>query len=205
MSHGQLRQSGARPPQGAAPVGAALILTEQLLGPLLVAIDLPQSGTLEAAGLVLDEAPYILRGIAEEQPDLVGEFVIFPQTADETGHALPGAVTWVPGLLQQAHGLGILQILPQAAGPVEVQQRTAAVKAKGQQTQALARQQTVDAAHLLPQLLRGVAGTGEQAAGLDPGQSRGALTHHKLLRHDVSPPYPACFSRMFRRADRELV
>ena len=36
----------------------------------------------------------------------MGEFLALPQTADETGHALPGAVTWVPGLLQQAHGLG---------------------------------------------------------------------------------------------------
>ena len=43
------------------------------------------------------------------------------------------------------------------------------------------------------------------AIDIDPGFRIGEEGELKLLRHDVSPPNPACLTRLLRRADRELV
>ena len=78
MLHGhcQLTDVGTGLPAGAIVLGAALEAGEQPLGPLLVAVYLPQARALKVAGTVVDEALHVLRRVAEKQPHLVGELTV---------------------------------------------------------------------------------------------------------------------------------
>ena len=133
------------------------------------------------------------------------EFIVCTQPLNELHQTLLTAGAGIARVLQDLRCQPVLQIPLQIARSVQIQQRALFRKPQWQEAEPLRDEHLIVSADLREQSLPAFIRAREQAAGLDPSQSRGALTHHKLLRHDVSPPYPACFSRMFRRADRELV
>ena len=71
---GQLVNAGTGTPEGAVDIGAFAELLKQPPGQRLVTVNLPETGALVIDGVIFDEAPHILRRIAEKQPYLVGKF-----------------------------------------------------------------------------------------------------------------------------------
>ena len=68
---GQLVNAGTGTPEGAVDIGAFAELLKQPPGQRLVTVNLPETGALVIDGVIFDEAPHILRRIAEKQPYLV--------------------------------------------------------------------------------------------------------------------------------------
>ena len=53
--------------------GAVGITLEKRLRRIRFGIDLPKAAAEKAASLVLDKAPYVMRGVAEEEANLMGK------------------------------------------------------------------------------------------------------------------------------------
>ena len=70
---GQLVNAGTGTPEGAVDISAFAELLKQPPGQRLVAVNLPEAGALVIDGVIFDEAPHILRRIAEKQPYLMRE------------------------------------------------------------------------------------------------------------------------------------
>ena len=73
--HGQPFQGAAALPLPIVHVGALFELGEGPAGGVRVPVYLPKAHALAALVLMLHEAGHILRGIAQEQADLVGELL----------------------------------------------------------------------------------------------------------------------------------
>ena len=61
-------------------------------GAVRVPVDLPIAGELVILRPVFDETAHILRRIAKEQPDLVGEAAVGVQAADEAADKVSGVI-----------------------------------------------------------------------------------------------------------------
>ena len=75
-------------------ISAFAELIKQPPGQRLVTVNLPETGALVIDGVIFDEAPHILRRIAEKQPYLVGKFAPGAEALGQIGHALLTAVSY---------------------------------------------------------------------------------------------------------------
>ena len=130
-------QGGPAGPAAAVVRSAGLIGGKAAAGGVLIAVDLPAAHAFAVLAPVGHKPGHVLRGIAQEETDLVGELLPFPQAAgqfpetDEVGQVF--AVARFP---QQAAGLLAGQIPREVGGAKEIEQRPVVLPAQGKQPQA---------------------------------------------------------------------
>ena len=108
--HGQPGQGGAFGPAAAVVGGAGLEGGKLAAGGGLVPVDLPAAHALAPLAPVADKARHVLRGIAQEEADLMGKVPAGPQAAAEFRQAGPLAQVPVARLAEQAADLLLGQV-----------------------------------------------------------------------------------------------
>ena len=184
--HGQPGQGGAFGPAAAVVGGAGLEGGKLAAGGGLVPVDLPAAHALASLAPVADEARHVLRGIAQEEADLMGKIPAGPQAAAEFRQAGPLAQVPVARLAEQAADLLLGQVPGQGGRAEEVQQGPPLLPAQGDQPQPPGHQHPVHGPQLLRQSLGGGEEAGEEVPRFHPRQGGGAVANHSILRHGSS-------------------
>ena len=124
-SHGELLDGFPLLPLPGVDFAAHLVFLKEVSGGLLVAVDLPAAHAFVVARPVADKAQHILRGIAQKQADLMGEFSRTLKPVDQVNHAAIGIFRHIAVFEKQGSGPVIGQIALQCIGPVGVDQSAA--------------------------------------------------------------------------------
>ena len=180
-SHGELLDGFPLLPLPEVDFAAHLVFFKDVFGGLFVAVDLPEAHALVITRPIADEAQHILRRIAQKQADLMGEFPLAPESADEVNHAAIGVFRHIAVFQKQGSGAVIGQIALQRIGPVGVNQSAAFANPERQNADALGHQFLVQPAQVFRQLLPAGAGAGKEISRLDPGQGGRTMANQQIL------------------------
>ena len=109
-SHGELLDGFPLLPLPEVDFAAHLVFLKDISGGLLVAVDLPAAHAFVIARPVANKAQHILRGRAQKQADLMGEFPFAPEPADQVNHTAIGIFRHIAVFEKQCSGPLIGQI-----------------------------------------------------------------------------------------------
>ena len=94
-SHCKLQNTSSLLPETYIDISAFFIFCKCRARIRLVSVNLPESGKLEVARVMVDKALHVLGRIAQKQPDLMRKLRLVLQPADERPHAAPGVLVGI--------------------------------------------------------------------------------------------------------------